>query len=293
VRAGIFIVSIVAAAVPPHIPHQQTTVTVAVAVAVEHRDGRPVEGLTAGDFSLLLDGQPVTVTKATYDSTSPNVAVLLDLTASNVWPGGASIRDHVLAVFSDNTAVIVGTFGRVVRWSGGFSTDRSEQRRLLQTALGLRPEERTGPSPVWDVVSDALAALHSRQGRKAVLLITDGQTTGNRLGLADVADQAIASAVPVNIIFSGSSRLLNQALGMTARVLPDRPLSQLAGATGGYFSAILKDKADALRMTARAMRSVYRLEFMAPSKPGFQRLLVATKNSDHLPRAPMGFKSGS
>lgn len=289
-----------ACAVLVPIPPSQRLTT--VAVGVEHLDGRPVEDLTAADFSLQVDGRTVPVEKVTYDSGNLSVAVVLDLTASGFWPGGApssalqTVRDHVLAILRNDTAVLVGSFGRSVRWSGDFSTDRSEQIRRLRSALSLPEAERTGPSPVWDAVDEALAALQPRPGRQAVLLVTDGQATGNRLGLADVADRAIAAAVPINVVFTGPSGLVRQTRDTSAGVHPERPLMQLASATGGYYTArpsqsLEKAPVDALRKAATAMRSVYRLEFMAPVKAGFQRLVVATRNPDHRPRAPMGFKN--
>ena len=275
-----------------------------VAVSVEDVGGRLVEGLTAADFSVQVDGQSVTVEKATLYSADLSLAVLLDLTTSAAWPGAAppasveqTVGDHVLALLGADVAVLVGSFGRSVRWSGEFSTDRSEQRRRLRSALSLPQSERTGPSPVWDAVHDALLVLQSRPGRHAVLLVTDGQATGNRLGLADVADKAIAAAVTINIVFTGPSGLISQTRDLSASVRPDRALVQLANGTGGYYSPkppsqrLETAPVDALRKAATAMRSVYRLEFMAPVKPGFQRIVVATRNPDQRVRAPLGFKS--
>jgi hypothetical protein len=288
-------------ALVPMPPSQRLSV---VNVAVEDMDGRPVEDLTAEDFSLQVDGRAVPVERVTYDSADLSVALVLDLTASGFWPGGASVegsvaqtlRDHVLAILPNDTAMLIGSFGRSVRWSGEFSNDRSEQIRQLQSASSLPESDRTGPSPVWDAVNESLAALQPRPGRQAVLLVTDGQATGNRLGLTEVADRAIGAAVSINVVFTGASGLIRQTRETAAGVHPERPLIQLASATGGYYAAaphqsIEKAPVDALRKTARAMRGVYRLEFTAPVKTGFQRLMVTMRNPDDRPRAPMGFKN--
>jgi len=289
-----------AALIAAQFSQRLTTVT----VAVEDSDGRFVEDLTAADFSVNVDGRTVPVEKVTRESTGLSVAVLLDLTTSAAWPGGApagaihqTIRDHVLATLPDDTAVTIGSFGRTVHWSGGFSSEQSEQVRSLRVAVSLPEAERTGPSPIWDAVNDALSTLKAREGRQAVLLITDGQTTGNRLGLAEVADRAIAAAVPISIVFTGPSGLIRQTRELSAGVYPDRAVMQLADATGGYYSArppsqsIQNAPVDALRKGSRAMRSVYRLEFIAPVKPGFQRFVATTPNPQHRVRAPLGFKN--
>jgi hypothetical protein len=283
-------------------PSQPLTV---VAVAVEQSDGRPVEGLSAADFSVQVDDRPLAVERATLDRTSPSVALLLDLTSSAAWPGGGStgplfktIRDHVLDLLPEGTPLLIGSFGRSVQWQGDVSLERAEQLRQLRSAVSLPEDRRSGPSPVWDTVAEAVAILQPRSGRRAVLLVTDGQTTGNRLGLADVADRAIAAGVSINIVFTGPSGVIRQTREVAAGVYPDRPLTQLATATGGYYgasspsSSIEKAPVDALRKTAQAIRSAYRLEFLAPVKAEFQRLSVSTRNSDHRVRAPIGFKNG-
>ena len=271
-----------------------------VNVGVEDMNGQPVEHLTAKDFSLEVDGRAVPVTKVTHDSTNLSAALVLDLTASGFWPGvrgsvQETVRDHVLRMLRDDTAVLIGSFGRSVQWFGEFSTDRADQIRQLRSAASLPEAERTGPSPVWDAVSDGLSALEPRPGRKVVLLITDGQATGNRLGLAEVADRAIGAGVSVNIVFTGASGLVRQTRETAVSVRPERPLMQLASATGGYYAATPPQRlenapVDALRRTATAMQSVYRLEFSGPVKSGFQRLVVTVQNPDHRVRAPLGFK---
>ncbi|MPZ20401.1 MAG: hypothetical protein GEV06_21170 [Luteitalea sp.] len=133
--------------------------SVTVAVAVEHQDGRPVEGLTAADFSVSVDGHPIDLSKATYEAGAMSLVVLVDVTTSTFWPGDTSarsvadtIRNQVLTTLQDDAAVMVGSFGRSLRTDEGFSTDRTAQRRALMSVLNVPGEERTGPSPIWDVV---------------------------------------------------------------------------------------------------------------------------------------------
>ena len=296
--------AVLAAACALLVSGQPSERLVAVPVAVEDAEGRPVAELVAADFSLQVHGRPVPIERVTSQSAGLSVAIVLDLTASGFWPGAGSgasaaeqtIRDHVLSNLPEGSAVVVGSFGRAVRWPGGFSQDRSEQHRQLRSAVSLPEAERTGPSPLWDAVNESLTMLRGREPRRAVLLVTDGQATGNRLSLAEVADRAIADGVAINVVFTGASGMIRQTRGTAAAVHPDRPLVRLATATGGYYAArpdqtLQAAPVDALRNAARGMRTVYRVEFMAPVTPGFQQLVVTMRDPRHRARAPMGFQN--
>ena len=58
-------------------------------------------------------------------------------------------------------------------------------------------------SRIWDAVDLGVSALESEAGRRAIVLLTDGEASGNRLGVADVIRHARASNVAVSVIGSG------------------------------------------------------------------------------------------
>ena len=279
-------------------PGEQTR-TVSLTVAVIRPDGQFAAGLGQRDFTVTLDGVPVEVRSATPLSAPPHVLVLLDLTASAM-PSAGGMRElieaEVLSTFSAADRIRVTGFGRQLVAPGDWSSDRREQRRALREVLAVPQDQRNGPSPIWDVLDQALTTLIPRDARTGVLLVTDGQATGNRRKLGDVADRALALDVPIHVVFVGFETRLLQTPGTMAAVRPDRVLKQLAEATGGaYFARPRfpskprgKEEIDPLRFADNAFRNAYRLEVSAPVKAGFQRVAVTTPNPDHVVRVRLG-----
>jgi hypothetical protein len=45
--------------------------------------------------------------------------------------------------------------------------------------------DRFGPSPLWDTLLDAIARVSTMNGRRAIIVVTDGKSTGNIHGSAE------------------------------------------------------------------------------------------------------------
>jgi Ca-activated chloride channel family protein len=101
-----------------------------------------------------------------------------------------------------------------------------------------RPALRLGPWPIWDAVDTAVASLEVEPGRRAVVLLTDGRSTGNVHGLEEVLQRAVRSAVAVSIIGEDSPQVIEQDGGRAARIRPGAGLQWLAENTGGGFTTV-------------------------------------------------------
>ena len=64
-------------------------------VSVKDKNGKPVEGLTAKDFTILEDGEPQTITQFTHDRVPIGLGVLLDISDSMF---GRRIQDARAAI---------------------------------------------------------------------------------------------------------------------------------------------------------------------------------------------------
>jgi hypothetical protein len=89
----------------------------------------------------------------------------------------------------------------------------------------------TGASPIWAAVVSTASLLASQPPPRAIVLVTDGQATGNRWSLADAALEAAARGVAVHVMY--------QPEWWGDRPHPhvdgDRFLRPLAEWTGGVF----------------------------------------------------------
>jgi von Willebrand factor type A domain len=82
-----------------------------------------------------------------------------------------------------------------------------------------------GASPIWDALVTAASALPDSSGRRGIILVTDGRSTGNKIGFADMLERVKASGIPVFVVSIDKSDKLEPDPG--ARLLA------LAKATGG------------------------------------------------------------
>src|SRR5262245_29539427 len=160
-----------------------------------------------GDFRLRVDSEPRSVI-AVRPAPGP-LAILLILDAGDqaIWRASLTPRPDARAALArvierqfinrldPADRVRIASFGARLGLSARYTTDRKELGAALLKALTLSKEDREGPSPIWDVVSDGLADVSGQPGRRAIVLYTDGEATANVGTPADVVLQAAARTV--------------------------------------------------------------------------------------------------
>lgn len=202
----------------------------------------------------------------------------------------------LLPALRPNDRVRLGRITNVPELYPTFVTDRSELARAARWAVDPPADSRYGNSPIWDAIDTALSALESEVGRRrAILLVTDGLSTGNRIGLDAVTARAAYADVALFVIgeFWGVPR---SARGWTLRDSTDGPwfvmtgaftspfdqLKGLARSTGGVFIADgLKGAPDperALLAVMDLLRSGYAVTTLSPLLPGETGALAITIN---------------
>jgi len=149
-------------------------------------------------------------------------------------------------------------FKRIVKWVVtylrpadqlrlGFLTQRPRLTRpfMRQELATLWPDviakvsvpdaERFGASPLWDSLDVVVRAVAQDPGRRAILVLTDGRATGNRIGVNTLVADANAFGVSIwPIAYGPSEWYLPDRDGRITD--PSQLLSQLAKATGGRFT---------------------------------------------------------
>ncbi len=203
---------------------------VQVLVSITDQEGHPIESLTDADFSLLQEGNqvvPIDITSASESQQGIAVVLVVDTSGSmnQVDSSGLSAlneaKEAINSFVSDlNTSLdrlaIVSFNSNIVR-THPFSSDISALEQAIESLTA------NGETRLYDATYDAtelIAALPS--GRKAIILLTDGQDTESRLTVDDVKDKAGESNVPIFTI----------GLGPEADPLS---LERLATLTGGRY----------------------------------------------------------
>lgn len=164
------------------------------------------------------------------------VVLLLDVSAS-VSHLPLALDQRVAQVFNafvqglaPGDRAAVGVIARETRFSQ-VTSDRRELAASVRQLLQVADTARLGPSPVWDALAEALPVAADPSGRSAVVLFSDGKSTGNVHGLDEVIDRARQSRVSVSAVVEGPGTVL---LARAASALdPGDAIERLTQATGG------------------------------------------------------------
>jgi hypothetical protein len=136
-------------------------------------------------------------------------------------------------------------------------------------ARGMNGGFGLGPSPVWDAVDSAVIALESEAGRRAIILLTDGRSTGNTRSLDQAILHANAAGVAVFVVSEAVDEILLQGASTpTAQVRPTASLQFMADSTGGACAAVFgTEKWRPKRVDALAARRSWEREGGEPLRP--------------------------
>ena len=128
-----------------------------------------------------------------------------------------------------------GSFAKQIKIGPPIVNDQRSLQAAIGKALDLPKADTFGPSAIWDAVALAVETLKNAPGRRAIILLTDGRATGNRLDVEAVAARAAAAGVLVNVVGEDSEIVLRQDANTGVRVRPGVALEFIANATGDWM----------------------------------------------------------
>ena len=237
-------------------------------VTVVDREGNLVTDLTRDDFEVLEDGRPQEVRYfslglASDAETIPlHIGMLLDMSSSmernDRFQKTAAIRFlNTLTYAADITLVDFDTEVRVGRYG------QQDFGRLIERVRGRRPQ---GYTALYDALGVYLDGAFEQDGRKVLVLYTDGEDTRSRLSMRDARDLLRASDVTVYAIgfqqqpaFQGAPAAADAAGPVDGAHRGHRVLSALAERARG-------DLRDDRRGAGRAVLARVHLDQHAPGR---------------------------
>jgi VWFA-related protein len=175
--------------------------TVAVYATVMGADGRLVPDLPRDAFSILDNGRRQDLTLFANDIQPITVVMLLDRSGS-MKPNFAIVQEaaeRFVDVMLPSDKARIGSFSNRVQVDPrDFTTDHEELHRILRNDL-----QDEGPTPLWNAVNVGITALLHQNGRRVILVFTDGMDApypGKNNSLKDVMKRAEEQDVMVYAI---------------------------------------------------------------------------------------------
>jgi len=257
------------------------TVVVPLFATVTDNQNRLVPDLTKDDFQVLDNDKPQTL--VVFDSQNQPITVVVMLDTSGSMTGSIKLLKTAAEEFINRLLpadkASVGAFNDKIEISSSFSSDRDAlitEVKDLDYGNGTR---------LYDAVAEGLNQLRGVDGRKVILVFTDGDDTSSRVGRGTVMDRARSEEVMIYAIGLQSEFFDGQRM---VRSKPDSGLRRLADETGGgYFE--LKQTGDlgpTFTRVAQELHSQYVLGFEAPQLDGkVHKLTVKMKDVGMTARA--------
>jgi Ca-activated chloride channel homolog len=274
VRAGVaalalLVVSGVSAQQPPPQPpvdqplFRSSVRTVSIYATVVDASGRLVPDLQRDDFIILEDGKPVDITLFSNEPQPFTAVVMLDTSASmtaNLDLLNSAAEQFVMRLLPVDRAR-VGAFNDKIQLSDAFTNNRDS------LIADLKDLQFGNPTRLNDAIGASLDALERIDGRRVVLMFTDGEDTASKVGFRTVLDRARNEEVMVYSI-GLESEFFNGVRLQRSR--PSRDLRKISDETGGgYFELKKTDElSPTFTRVAQELRSQYLLGFTPSTLDG-------------------------
>lgn len=248
-------------------------VNVFVTVTDEH--GAPIAGLTKDNFELEEDDRPQTIAVFDKESALP-LSIVMDIdtslsTRKDLPLELNSARRFAHAILRPVDAISVYEFSEVVSEVVHFTSDlKTIDRGIDHPRLGAA-------TALYDALYLGAESLESRQGRKVMVVITDGGDTVSRVDYKEALRAAQeAEAIVYSIIVVPIEASAGRDIG------GEHALIQLSEDTGGkYFYATTVPQLDeAFHKISDELRTQYLLAYYPSrrlSDSDFRRIRVSIK----------------
>jgi Ca-activated chloride channel family protein len=245
--------------------------------------GAPVADLTKDDFQLLEDGVPQTIKVFEKESAIPlSIALAIDTSPSTLRDfklETSSARRFVHSILRNEDRLSVFEVTENIDQMTRFTSDLKTIERGIDSL-------RTGPgTSIYDAIFLCSESLLDRQGRKVLVLITDGGDTTSKADYNSALRRAQqAEAIVYSIIVVPVEADAGRNLG------GEHALIQISKDTGGkYYYAEGQEQLDeAFRKISDELRTQYLLAFYPSRKLSdspFRKIQVELSKKDPEGRA--------
>ncbi len=239
--------------------------------------GRFVHGLEAKDFVVLEDGRPQHIRFFSAEADAPlNLAILIDTSTSQL---RVLDRQHEVGkrflqqvIKHGDEGLVVG-FDYYVQLQQDFTSSQDDlvtalgrathgsTERTLELDPGKLPANRS--TALYDAIHGTVSRrMYQRHGRKATIILTDGQDMGSRTSARTAIESALRAETICYVLLVGDPNFMARRdyVGMER-------MKVLANETGGRMIPIQRDLSnleESLNVIAAELRNHYTLAYKPP-----------------------------
>jgi Ca-activated chloride channel homolog len=280
---GLFLAALLAVA--PIAAQQPTfrssTQVVSLFATVTDASNRLVPDLTKDDFQVFDNDKPQQLLVFQNENQPITVVVMLDTSASmtaSIQLLKAASEQFIMRLLPEDKGA-VGAFNDKIEVSAAFTNNRD------QLVTEVRDLDFGNGTRLYDGIAEGLNLLRGIEGRRVVLVFTDGDDTSSRVGRGTIMDRARAEEVMIYAIGLQSEYFDGTR---TVRSRPDSGLRRLAEETGGGYFELKQtnDLGPTFTRVAQELHSQYVLGFEAQQLDGkVHKLTVKMKQPGMTARA--------
>jgi Ca-activated chloride channel family protein len=242
---------------PPGPTFKSGTQVVSLFVTVADAQKRLVPGLTKEDFDVFDNEKPQPIVY--FDNSVQPITVIVMLDTSGSMTGTIALlrqaaEQFLIRLLPDDKGR-VGAFNDKIQFSSRFTSDRD------QLVSDVKDLDYGNGTRLWDAVDASLEELKGIDGRRVILVFTDGDDTESRnSSLGKVIERARADEVMIYAIGLESNYFNGQRM---VRSKPDSGLRKIADETGGGYFELAKtsDLAPTFTKVAQELHSQYVIGF--------------------------------
>lgn len=252
-------------------------------VSVVNAAGAAIMDLSQADFQIFENKKPQKISNFAFSKDLPlSVGVLVD--------HSGSMKDRI----KDARSAAIQFFRQILgprdrAFLGGFSWAATgnvfvSDVGLLQTQIESLPEAEGGTA-LYDAIITGLYRFRTVPGRKALIIVSDGEDTVSRVAYEDMLQYVRASRVPLYFIGVGLSPFDFSVSGK---------IKGLAAETGGvaYFIKNVEDLNDIYTQLEKELRTQYLIGYYTESSRtdrDYRTVEVRTTRKDAKVRTVRGF----
>jgi Ca-activated chloride channel family protein len=262
------------------------TQVVSVFTTVTDAQKRLVPDLVQDDFEVLDNEKPQPLVLFENKIQPISVVVMLDTSGSMTLTIGLlkQAAEEFVARLLPADSARIGAFNDKIQFNSRFMNDRD------QLATDIRNIDYGNGTRLWDALGASLDELKDIEGRKVILVFTDGDDTeSHNSSLGKVIDRARVDEVMIYAI-----GLESHYLNITTK--PDKGLRKVADETGGGYFELTKtsELSSTFTRVAQELHSQYVLAFTPAVLDGkIHKLSVRVKKPGMSARARRSYLAGS